>query len=674
MNRYRFLNAGLLATLMLLVSGCGEEESGDVDIFADDGFSEASALAPDWVQVRPVVGNGAVEVRVMPLFPPASVVTYKVTAAASGQPPVSCFTNPNCVAAPANESACTIRRGDRCVVEGLRNNVSYNVTVTEIDRGADNLLSDGRVSAAISVTPLPPPENTVTVFRGRQARENVVEMTEYDVTTGRESRRGRMNAISLGSIATSYVAKSETAAYVLWTSTALGQQWLSVVDLSPLSESQPWRSVDLPQMKSARIGPVGATVGWKALSLSYVSDSEAYVLLSKTSSGQAALWKIDPRAIDSTDGVIPIISSSFLYSVQGIGAGWEATSYAHVNNSKGYVLWSKVSTGDTALWTINPSAATGSPAVLMPTDTVWLDEVEPRQKATGLTYVSSNELYVSLQKHTGVSPTSSGEIFRIAPSEAWGVPAGLPLHRLFTTLQTGQTLLEARSLSFRLTPTRFVGVESGAAPDYRAQRWSLGTEYKELAVANDLYGSAGYYFLAPGGNTVAQPVVNGDITGAGSLFAKPAFLTANPTPMAGTWVNFPGYNVVNRPGASSPSDAVRIGGISAAFNGSTSHDGVDTQYADAFTFRLDVNKKFRIGVMVDAFAAGGLYAPDYISVYQNDDNRTTYSHLLTRDGTADHVLFDIDGTAGTVYTIALHQKAPVAASVTGFSMITFDEL
>lgn len=109
----------------------------------------------------------------------------------------------------------------------------------------------------------------------------------------------------------------------------------------------------------------------------------------------------------------------------------------------------------------------------------------------------------------------------------------------------------------------FLGVESGAPPNFAAQRWSLAAEKKTFAVTNNVYGSSGYYCLAPGADVPVKPVAGGDITAYGTMARKPDFLVAHPAPVAGNWVNFAGYAVVTKPEVAAFDDAFRIGGISA---------------------------------------------------------------------------------------------------------------
>ncbi len=140
-------------------------------------------------------------------------------------------------------------------------------------------------------------------------------------------------------------------------------------------------------------------------------------------------------------------------------------------------------------------------------------------------------------------------------------------------------------------------------------------------------------------------------------------------------MNYPGYAMVTKPEAAGAGDAFRIGGISATVAASTNGAGVGTKYVEVFSFKLAKDERFRLGVMVDAFDGGGAYAPDYVSVSEDASRKAVHNTApLKRDGSPDLVLFDIEGKAGTAYTVALHRKTPADGAVVGFSLITFDRL
>jgi len=150
--------------------------------------------------------------------------------------------------------------------------------------------------------------------------------------------------------ATSFAHVNGTTGYVLWARGDIGQAVLWKVNptTGTLTSSAYLNS------SSGMGGP------WLATSYEHVNDTTGYVLWTRSDTGQAALWKVDPSAMP---GTIPITSSAYLYSSAGVGGPWLATSYEHVNDTTGYVLWTRSDTGQAALWDINPSLSTG-PAII----------------------------------------------------------------------------------------------------------------------------------------------------------------------------------------------------------------------------------------------------------------------------------------------------------------------
>ena len=100
----------------------------------------------------------------------------------------------------------------------------------------------------------------------------------------------------------------------------------------------------------------GVGAPWQATSYTQVSDTEGYVLWTRRDSGRAALWQIDPSL---PTGPSQLTRSVNLYSTSGVGAPWQAASYVHVSATEGYVLWTRSDTGSAALWQIDPSLPTG---------------------------------------------------------------------------------------------------------------------------------------------------------------------------------------------------------------------------------------------------------------------------------------------------------------------------
>jgi hypothetical protein len=90
-----------------------------------------------------------------------------------------------------------------------------------------------------------------------------------------------------------------------------------------------------------------------------VDAATSYVLWTRSDTGQAALWNVNPGTGSVTTGV-------WVPSAAGLGKPWEATSYAHVDAATGYVLWTRSDTGQAALWKINPETGSVASGVWVP--------------------------------------------------------------------------------------------------------------------------------------------------------------------------------------------------------------------------------------------------------------------------------------------------------------------
>ena len=91
-------------------------------------------------------------------------------------------------------------------------------------------------------------------------------------------------------------------------------------------------------------------------------------------------------------------------------------------------------------------------------------------------------------------------------------------------------------------------------------------------------------------------------------------------------------------------------------------------------FTVNAGSYFRVGFAVDSLGSG-TYAPDYVGLYSNSTG-TTMSSLLTRDGSADMVFFNVDtrgDVASTNFDVALWQKSGTQSSA-GLSLVTFDAI
>jgi PEP-CTERM motif len=221
-----------------------------------------------------------------------------------------------------------------------------------------------------------------------------------------------------------------------------------------------------------------------------------------------------------------------------------------------------------------------------------------------------------------------------------------------------------------------VGVEGGAGPTYTAQNWSNPGVAKNFSVnGSNVYGSAGYYVLAPTliDADTYEAVVAGNLNNGPTASpalqtpsVKPTFLNAEVQSLGGAWVNFPGYSIITRP---DPSSVYRVGGISMA---TTVTGGNYGSFTDCVYFTVAPGANFRFGIMTDATGGFGARA---FSIYEASSGGVTYSAALTQDGVPDLALFDINNTSGAAaqYNVALHLAAP-AGGVGTFSMLTFDAI
>jgi autotransporter-associated beta strand protein len=141
---------------------------------------------------------------------------------------------------------------------------------------------------------------------------------------------------------------------------------------------------------------------------------------------------------------------------------------------------------------------------------------------------------------------------------------------------------------------------------------------------------------------------------------------------AGDYVNFPGYPDFSGPNGST---LYNQGGLSVPVPANqgpyTTPSGANTGYFGvAFDFTMGISATYRLGVAVDT-VADGTYAPDYVGLY-NSGVGTVFSSLLTRDGTPDMAIFEIDAAAGDTFTAAMWQLSGARSGAAAFSLITFD--
>jgi hypothetical protein len=142
---------------------------------------------------------------------------------------------------------------------------------------------------------------------------------------------------------------------------------------------------------------------------------------------------------------------------------------------------------------------------------------------------------------------------------------------------------------------------------------------------------------------------------------------------AGDFVNFGAYSTYRGPDGSS---LYRQGALSVAVNnGPYSPDNIPGSYFGiAMHFTVNAGSYFRVGLAVDSVGSG-TYAPDYVSLYSSSTG-TKISSLLTRDGSADMVFFNVDtrgDAASTNFDVALWQKSGTQ-SAAALSLATFDAI
>jgi hypothetical protein len=126
---------------------------------------------------------------------------------------------------------------------------------------------------------------------------------------------------------------------ILWTNTGRGQASRWKVDpTSAALTGWDWIS-----------DPSGIGAGWQATSYVRVNATTDYILWTNSGTGQATRWKVNP-----TTAVIT--GWDWISIPTGIGAGWQASSYALGDATTDYVLWTNGSTGQTTRWKVDPAS------------------------------------------------------------------------------------------------------------------------------------------------------------------------------------------------------------------------------------------------------------------------------------------------------------------------------
>jgi glutamine amidotransferase-like uncharacterized protein len=203
--------------------------------------------------------------------------------------------------------------------------------------------------------------------------------------------------------ASTYERVSTTEAYVIWTRSDNGRAVLWQIDPSlPAGAAQLKRAVSI-------YSTAGVGAGWLATGYAHVSANDAYVLWTNGASGRAVLWQIDPSLPTGPAQLKRVVS---LYTTSGIGAQWQATSYARVSDTDAYVLWTRSDSGRAVLWQIDPSLPTG-PAQLKRAVSIYSAAgIGAPWQATAYTHVSATEAYVLWTR----SDTGVGKLWQIDPS------------------------------------------------------------------------------------------------------------------------------------------------------------------------------------------------------------------------------------------------------------------
>ena len=191
----------------------------------------------------------------------------------------------------------------------------------------------------------------------------------------------------------------------------------------------------------------------------------------------------------------------------------------------------------------------------------------------------------------------------------------------------------------------YVGLETGSAGNgYSVQNWSNAGVTKVYDIGgSEVYGSSGYVQIRPGTTDVYQGIADGNNLGVGAatnptLLSRPSFISSV-TGGAGDFVNFGAYSTYRGPDGSS---LLRQGALSVAVNNGpyTPDNNPSSYFGIAMHFTVNAGSYVRGGFAVDSVGSG-TYAPDYVGIYSGSTG-TKISSLLTRDGSADMVFFNVD--------------------------------
>jgi hypothetical protein len=223
----------------------------------------------------------------------------------------------------------------------------------------------------------------------------------------------------------------------------------------------------------------------------------------------------------------------------------------------------------------------------------------------------------------------------------------------------------------------YVGSETGSpGNNYSVQNWSNPGVAKTYDIGgSEVYGSAGYYQIRPtptnSPTDLFEAASAGNNLGVGAgvnptLSLTPSFLSSA-TGAAGNFVNFGSYSLYRGPDGSI---VYRQGALSVSVNNGPFDSPAGSNaslFGIAMSFTLNSTANFRLGLAVDSVGTGD-YAPNYISI------GGVFSDALTRDGNADMVFFDISGTSGNSFDVALWQNVGTqpGGAAAALSLVTYD--
>jgi hypothetical protein len=195
--------------------------------------------------------------------------------------------------------------------------------------------------------------------------------------------------------------------YLLWTRGDTGQAILAKLNPAAAPGVSPVAS--WAYLK----GPAGVGGPWQATGYTHVDATTGYVLWTRGDTGQAILWRVVPGDVS---GTIPVASWAHLKAPSGVGGPWQATSYAHVDASEGYVLWTRGDTGQAILWRVVPGDVSGTIPVASWAHLKAPSGVGGPWQATSYTHVDASEGYVLWTR----GDTGQAVLWQVAPGAVSG--------------------------------------------------------------------------------------------------------------------------------------------------------------------------------------------------------------------------------------------------------------